>query len=116
MSIPRIGKSHHTTWTLFSNKKNINWLNCINRLYHPEQRRNAAGDQLQGADTHGDQWGEEAHGLSDRRAEPEPSDGAGAHGQLGGEERRRQHHPYAGQSQAECGAGILACNKWPTVH
>ena len=101
-------QSQHTTSTLFSNGSDTEESSlidvCIIVSYLPEQRGNAAGDQLQREATHGDQRGEEAHGLPDRRAEPEPSDGAGAHGQLGGEERGRQHHPYAGQ----CGAGILS--------
>lgn len=62
-----------------------------------EQCGHAVGDQLQREATHGDQRGEEALGLPDRPAGPPPPDGARAHGQLGGEECRQQHHTSAGQ-------------------
>jgi len=67
-------------------------------LFPSEQCGHAAGDQLQGEAPHGDQRGEEAPGLPGRASVSPLPDGAGAHGQLGGEERHRQHHSSAGQS------------------
>lgn len=63
-----------------------------------EQCGHAVGDQLQREATHGDQRGEEAPGLPGRAAESPHPDGEGAHGQMGGEERHRQHHSSAGRS------------------
>ena len=50
---------------------------------HTEQRRHAAGDQLQGTAAHGHQRGEEEARLPGGASEPAASYGAGAHGQLG---------------------------------
>lgn len=66
-------------------------------LFLSEQCGYAVGDQLQREATHGDKRGEEAPGLPGRPAASARPDGAGAHGQLGGEERHGQHHPSAGQ-------------------
>lgn len=69
---------------------------CLFKFWLSEQRVHAAGDQLQGATSHGHQRGEEEARLPGGASAPAAPHGAGTHGQLGGAERHQEHHTTTG--------------------